>query len=132
MCAETQTSLLTSLVASSAVTHGFGLPAKASPGAIAGRSKSQTKRRRITTSLQRRLPQSYREMAGMESDFRVKGRLPCRHQLRALGSLAVVALDVVVEDLLELGYNRVAVEGLQESAVDVDWRFGLLEGSWQA
>src|SRR5271157_1357759 len=50
----------------------------------------------------------------------------------ALCALAVVALDVAIEDLLELGYDGVAAEGGGEFAVDVDGGFGLLEGAGEA
>ena len=43
-----------------------------------------------------------------------------------------MGLNVVVEDLLELGHYGVAVERLQELAVYVDRGFGLFEGAGEA
>src|ERR1700689_2809643 len=58
-----------------------------------------------------------------------KEKLSRTDQLFTLCVLAIVALNVVVEDLLELGDDGVAVQGLQELAVNVDGGFGLFEGA---
>ncbi len=46
----------------------------------------------------------------------------CSDEFFAFGALAVVADDVVVEDLFELGHDVVAAEGGGEFAIDVDGR----------
>ena len=53
-------------------------------------------------------------------------------EFAALGGLAVVALDVVVEDLLELGDDGVAAQRGRELAVDVDGSDGILKSAGQA
>src|SRR3974390_452533 len=53
-------------------------------------------------------------------------------QFLALGALAVVALYVLVEDLLELGDYGIAAQRGVELAVDVNGSLGFLKGAWQA
>src|ERR1035437_3382696 len=105
MCAETHTSLFTSLVASSAVKHGFCGPAKASAGESAVKSTSHPTRCRAMVNL--------------------RGKLTLR-------LLPVVALHILIEYLLELSDNRLAAQGGVELAVHIDRRLGLLKGARQA
>lgn len=59
-------------------------------------------------------------------------RLVCANQLVSLCAHSVMALNIVVEDLLELGDNGVATQSGIELAIYVDGGFGLLEGAGQA
>src|ERR1035441_2870889 len=60
-----------------------------------------------------------------------RAQLPRPHKLPALRPLPVVALDIPVEDLLELGHDGVAAEGGGEFAVDVDGSLRLFKGAGQ-
>src|ERR1035438_6801648 len=58
--------------------------------------------------------------------------LPRSYEFLAHGRLPVVALDVAVEYLLEVGDDGIAVQRLQQLAVHIHRRLGIFECAWEA
>src|SRR5665213_1961975 len=125
-----QTSLFGVLAASSAVMQIFGPPANAN----AGKHK-----RAIGSHNGSASPHSFEDCCKPTANAKEKKvladtteALVRSYQLTALCTLPVMAFDVAVENVFELGHNRFAAQSRRQLPVHIHRSNGIFKRAWQA